>query len=603
MLVWSLLAIVWLLDALRMRSRLAAIPSLSASDLPVGDEHRFLVAHGVALDEETRRAASAHARANGLAVLDLVPGDLPTARLLGFLQSVDPASFRRARLARGRSAGHAILVESSVLERARIDRTNVPLDSRALSRLAARLKQHACTEMDFAAAPRLRASPSSLLLHRALAESLFGDFLVPVMALQALFAALALAGPFMAPWAGPIALAALHAQALLVCAGGRIRPRDLFASTLLRAPRDLLLALALGLGLCRGRPEVDRVEEHRGLYRRLLENGLDAFFEARRTDCPLCNSTDLAVRLSTADLLQHKPGRFVIERCRACGHHFQNPRLSLAGLDFYYRDFYDGLGEEGLEAIFSHDPAPYLARARAVAGLGEPKRWLDVGTGHGHFCTVAREVFPATVFDGLDLSDGVEEARRRRFVNEAFRGLFPELASALSARPAHYDVVSMSHYLEHTRDPREELRAAATVLPPGGLLMIEVPDPESPLGTLLGRHWIPWFQPQHQHLLSTRALEGLLRGAGFEPVLWHRAEAHQAVDLLFAGMVLIGRLSPPDAPWLPPRSPLGKVWNRLVWWGGAPALALLVLADKLLAPVLRRAGWSNTYRVVARRSG
>ena len=32
-------------------------------------------------------------------------------------------------------------------------------------------------------------------------------------------------------------------------------------------------------------------------------------------------------------------------------------------------------------------------------------------------------------------------------------------------------------------------------------------EPESPFGRLLGRWWIPWFQPQHQHLLSVANLE------------------------------------------------------------------------------------------------
>ena len=44
---------------------------------------------------------------------------------------------------------------------------------------------------------------------------------------------------------------------------------------------------------------------------------------------------------------------------------FQNPRLSLDGLDFYYKDFYDGLGEDGMEFVFGFGVEPYLDRARA----------------------------------------------------------------------------------------------------------------------------------------------------------------------------------------------------------------------------------------------
>src|SRR5207237_653225 len=83
------------------------------------------------------------------------------------------------------------------------------------------------------------------------------------------------------------------------------------------------------------------------------------------------------VHLRSRDLLQHKPGRFTLARCRACRHIFQNPRLSLAGLDFYYKDFYDGIGEAGMEFIFGYGVAPYLARARmmkAARELAPPKR-------------------------------------------------------------------------------------------------------------------------------------------------------------------------------------------------------------------------------------
>src|SRR5205823_2922595 len=127
------------------------------------------------------------------------------------------------------------------------------------------------------------------------------------------------------------------------------------------------------------------------------------------------------------------------------------------------RDFYDGIGEEGLDTIFGFSAEPYLMRARAVQGKPAPERWLDVGGGHGHFCCAAKEVWPATVFDGLDFGASIEEGARRGWVTTAYRGLFPDLASQMAAR---YDVVSMSHYLEHTRDPRAELASARTALKP-----------------------------------------------------------------------------------------------------------------------------------------
>jgi SAM-dependent methyltransferase len=340
-------------------------------------------------------------------------------------------------------------------------------------------------------------------------------------------------------------------------------------------------------------------DELRREYDALLARGLDRFFEPRRPDCPVCHSPDLSVKLRTPDLQQGKPGEFVLEECGACGHIFQNPRLSLEGLDFYYRDFYDGLGEESLEFVFGAGGESYQGRARMLEGHAEPKRWLDVGAGHGHFCLVARQVWPDTRFDGIDLSDSIEAAERRRWVDRGFRGLFPDMTDELTGQ---YDVISMHHYLEHTRDPFAEIEAAARVLAPGGHLLIEVPDPSSSFGRVLGRHWVPWFQPQHQHLLSIENLEWALGERGFTPIVQHRGEAHQPVDLVFAVYMLINRLAPPtDLPWRPPPTRRARVKRAVVFAAGIPFLAGALALDHLLAIGVRRGRRSNTYRVLARR--
>src|SRR5438270_4799824 len=165
-----------------------------------------------------------------------------------------------------------------------------------------------------------------------------------------------------------------------------------------------------------------------------------------------------------------------------------------------------------------------MVRDRAPQKWSGSTSWLDVGAGHGHFCFAARDELPGTTFDGLDLSESIDEAKRRGWIDTAYRGLFPELAAGFAG---HYDAISMSHYLEHTLDPKLELDAARTALAPDGCLLIELPDPEFALGRILRRYWLPWFQPQHLHLLSVANLERLLRERGFAPVAWHRGLAHQ----------------------------------------------------------------------------
>lgn len=144
------------------------------------------------------------------------------------------------------------------------------------------------------------------------------------------------------------------------------------------------------------------------------------------------------------------------------------PRLTPEGLEFYYRDFYDGRGGEGAGTVFGRLGAAYRGRAemlRPHSGSAGPASWLDVGTGHGHFCNAARAVWPGTRFDGLDMGDGVREAELRGWVETGYQGQFPEFAGKLAGQ---YEVVSMYHYLEHTREPLAELDTAAAVLAPAG---------------------------------------------------------------------------------------------------------------------------------------
>jgi SAM-dependent methyltransferase len=311
----------------------------------------------------------------------------------------------------------------------------------------------------------------------------------------------------------------------------------------------------------------------------------------------------LSVRLRTSDLIQRKPGRFTLEQCGNCQHIFQNPRLTPAGLDFYYRDFYEGLGQQLWERYAASAVRTYRSRAEMLRPFTTPKTWLDVGTGYGHFCQAAREVWPDTVFDGLDQGTSIEEGQRRGWIGHGYRGEFITLAGELAGR---YDVISMHHYLEHTREPLDELDTAAKVLPAGGYLLIEVPDPGFRLGRVFGRFWHPWFQPQHQHFIPLDNLVASLVDRGFSPVAVQREEAHLVGSDLTMSLVLALNAYAPDPrlPWLatePTR------WRRLshttAWAVGRPLFVITYLLDMLLYQVVRRTRSGNAYRVLARKDG
>jgi hypothetical protein len=174
----------------------------------------------------------------------------------------------------------------------------------------------------------------------------------------------------------------------------------------------------------------------------------------------------------------------------------------------------------------------------------------------------------------------------------------PELRSG-----ERYDVVTMSHYLEHTIDPIAEIRAANLVLADGGVLMVEVPDPASRIGKIFGQLWIPHLQPQHLHFVSIENLERILGAHGFEVARVHRGETHMFGD--FAGIAwrMGAVLAPPSrVPWRPRAGTARVLVRAAIRLAVMPLIVVGAILDLALAPLLKRPGWSNTYRVVARKT-
>ncbi|MEV6840172.1 class I SAM-dependent methyltransferase [Streptomyces sp. NPDC051133] len=315
----------------------------------------------------------------------------------------------------------------------------------------------------------------------------------------------------------------------------------------------------------------------------VTSDAADTFLEPRRENCPWCGSPRLRVRVRAADPLRHRPGAFPLDRCDDCAHTFQNPRLTAEGLAFFHRDFYERQLEEFADRLLTPQEVRRRHRATAhrLSELPEPESWLDVGTGHARFPEAAKEFFPYTSFDGLDPTARVEQAAMEERIEEAHRGYLTTPGTTARLR-ARYDVVSMFHHLEQAPDPRAELRAALTVLRPGGHLVIEVTDPRSAFALLLGRWWLPYGQPRTLSLMPPANLRAELEALGCTVLVTDRGSAHIPYDLSAAVALAVAHAHP------------------LLRAVATPALILASELDHILSPLTRRTPFSNTYRLVAR---
>lgn len=612
---WLLLAAFFLADAWRLRARARSLAVVgpdpdstgATTDSELADlEYACVTASGIDVDEPTRQSVSAYARANGLEVLDLVPADLPVEQVLDLLRQVDPATYPSNPLAPGRGPGQATAVHRTVSSRAGLaDRAH--LDAETYVGAIAELKKFAPTRTGLAIIPGVTAGTDTRTARQASLVATQRKAAPFVAASPIAQAGLLGLGVLLAPSWGLVALASYCAQPYLVTAGTGLRPRDrtpLGALTrpVRRAVGAVNVVRATNADIAElAATEEQAAERQKTQYRTLLADGVEKFFEARRDTCPLCGGSVLRERLRTTDLLQCKPGTFVLDECSSCGHIFQNPRLTPEGLDFYYRDFYDGEGIDPTEFAWTADDRAYRGRVELVRAQTEPKRWLDVGAGHGHFCLVASTLLPGTTFEALDMGEGLLAAERHQWVERAHLGMFPELAGSLAGT---FDVVSMHHYLEHTRDPIGELEAAATVLEPGGWLSIEVPDPECAFGRWFGTLWGPWFQPQHQHFLSLRNLSDALTVRGFTVVTEERGPAHIPTDFAFSTLLLANRVAgPPSRPWHEQVGFASRTRRAVCFPAVAAFVVPAYVLDQVVAPLVRsRPGGPNAYRILAQKT-
>lgn len=165
-----------------------------------------------------------------------------------------------------------------------------------------------------------------------------------------------------------------------------------------------------------------------------------------------------------------------------------------------------GTEEEVRERVRGHLPH--------LAGVGDLGDVLDLGCGRGEALAVFAEAgLPAR---GVDASAAMVERCRERGLRAEEGDLFEALAAA---EEGSLGAVVSFHVVEHL--PPTSLdrlaRLAWRALAPGGVLLLETPNPLSVV--VAARSF--WLDPTHRRPVHPEALELLARLAGFDPVERH----------------------------------------------------------------------------------
>lgn len=174
--------------------------------------------------------------------------------------------------------------------------------------------------------------------------------------------------------------------------------------------------------------------------------------------------------------------------------------------DNFYRAFEDRY--RGSRELIKARLAAYQPFYAPLAALYPGATVLDLGCGRGEWL----ELLGEQGFDtfGVDLDDGMLAACRER-------GLRVELTDALSALRARADasvaMVSAFHLVEHIpfEMVQELIREARRVLLPGGLLVMETPNPEN---LVVGASSF-YMDPSHLRPIPPPLLDFVVGFAGF----------------------------------------------------------------------------------------
>lgn len=264
--------------------------------------------------------------------------------------------------------------------------------------------------------------------------------------------------------------------------------------------------------------------------------------------CPVCRSS---ARKLLYDDLQDRvffcaPGRWTLYRCSNCGTGYLDPRPTPESIGMAYQNYFthqidDGQGGDHLEPVrrwrraFANgyknkrfgvkrqpsNPLGFwivqllpkkraqleaLARHLPKPNLGQ--RLLDVGCGNGKFLAFATEL--GWQSEGVDFdANAVQVAREQGLV--AHHGSIDTLRD----RSEYYDVITLSHVIEHVHDPVTMLSRCRSLLKPGGLLWLETPNLTSAGYARYGQFWRGLEPPRHLALFTWSSMHNALVQAGF----------------------------------------------------------------------------------------
>ena len=163
------------------------------------------------------------------------------------------------------------------------------------------------------------------------------------------------------------------------------------------------------------------------------------------------------------------------------------------------------LDSKDREEIESYREGPSQSRtlsrvSQRHLGILELKReFLDVGCGMGAYMLAAQHLgFDVTGFEpSVDHAHIAKDVLKLPVINDYFS------IKALDGK--QFDLIMLSHVIEHIYNPSDLMEMLVAALKPGGVLVVVTPNSNSLIAILTGRYWVMLRPVDHVSMISADA--------------------------------------------------------------------------------------------------
>ena len=247
---------------------------------------------------------------------------------------------------------------------------------------------------------------------------------------------------------------------------------------------------------------------------------------SKKVNCPLCKN--LAIHeMSSNDLMFKKNKIYDYYFCRLCDLTFINPLPNLVEIKNFYPDSYMVFeparlkkiniiekvrlqAKHGYINLINKDNYLFnllgfcLLKSREHIDYVESGKFLDIGCGNGSRLLKMRNL--GWQVTGVELN--------KKAFNECVNhnlNVFNSTLENTKFEDNSFDVVYMSHLVEHLANPCEIFEIVNKILKPNGLLYIKTPNRNSLGRKIFGKYWYANDIPRHLFLFSKTSLVNVFK--------------------------------------------------------------------------------------------